>query len=262
MVICLPVGETILMGTTEVETQDPADRTVSGSEIDYLLASLRRLFVDLPVERGHVVAVTSGIRPLKSSDGDPTRAARDHSLVEKAHAGRPVLCLVGGKWTTFRSFAEQASDVVLARLGRTRTESTADRRYPGALPVDAAALADKTGLSAERVATLVARYGAIAERVADACAAGIDRPIAGFPDLSRREVEWLAIERMACTLEDLVLRRAGLVLTGRLGRDALGDLATILSETLGHDPAWVARELKTCSSDPRICMGDFSPEAM
>ena len=38
----------------------------------------------------------------------------------------PVLCMIGGKWTTFRSFGELAADMALERLGRYRRVETTD----------------------------------------------------------------------------------------------------------------------------------------
>ena len=253
MVISLPVAGTILMGTTEVETADPGDRGVAGSEVDYLLGALGRLFSDIPVGREHVVAVTSGIRPLQAGGGgNATQAARDHALVEHTAAGRPVISLVGGKWTTFRGFAEQATDCVLKHLGRTRTTGTAQRAYPGAAPVDAAALAGETGLPPARIAGLVARYGALARPVAAFCAAAPDRMLAGRTDYSRREILWLVQARMAQRLDDLVLRRTGLVVTGTLGRETVADMGHCLALALGRDVAWAEAEIARAVADPRI----------
>lgn len=253
MVIALPVSGTILMGTTEVDTADPDDRNVADREVDYLLAALKRLFSDITVGREHVAAVTSGIRPLQAGDGgSATQAARDHALVEHTAAGRPVISLVGGKWTTFRGFAEQAADCVLKHLGRARTAQTARRAYPGAAPVDAAALAGETGLPPARVAGLVERYGALARPVAAFCAAAPDRMLAGRNDYSRREIFWLVRARMAQRLDDLVLRRTRLVVTGTLRRETVDDMGHCLAAALGRDAAWAEAEIARAVADPRI----------
>ena len=253
MVICLPVEDTILMGTTEVETRDPDDKAVAAVEVDYLLAALGRLFGDITVGRAHLVAVTPGIRPLQAGGGgSATSAARDHALEEHRAGALPVLSLVGGKWTTFRSFSEQAADRVLALLGRARRVSTLERAYPGAAPVDAAALAAQTGLAPARIAALIARYGAQAVPVAAHCAAGPDRMLAGQTAWSWREADWLIRARMACTLEDLVLRRTRLVASGTLSRASLEDLATCLAAALGRDADWAAAELARAAADLRI----------
>lgn len=252
MVICLPVDDTVLMGTTEVETTDPADHEVAGQEVTYLLRALSQLFADIKVGPQHVVAVTSGIRPLQAGGGNATQAARDHVLSEHHIAGLPVLSLIGGKWTTFRSFSEQAADRVLAHLGQSRQSSTADRPYPGAAPVDTRALARQFDLPMDRAESLVARYGALAGQVATFCAAADDTALATVPSYTRREVFWLADARMARTLEDLVLRRTGLVLSGKLTTAILQELAEVLAAALGKDSGWAAAQLATAVTDPRI----------
>lgn len=252
MVICLPVGGCILFGTTEVETSEPGDRAVAEGEVDYLIAAAQRLFRDIEVGRHHIVALTSGIRPLQAGDGNATQAARDHALVEHVFGGLPVVSLVGGKWTTFRSFAEQATDRVLALLGRLRTVSTADRPYPGAVPLDAAAVADATGLPVERVEALRRRYGGLAGAVAFHCGADADTPLRHAAGYSRREIEWLVHTRMAMTLDDLVLRRTDLVFSSGIARPVLDELAVILGATLGRDAAWQRAQVASCLADPRI----------
>lgn len=242
MVICLPLAETILMGTTEIETA-PDDHDVAGSEVDYLLGALSRLFDDIAVGREHLVAVTTGIRPLQAGGGSANRAARDHALAEdRLVDGRPLLSLVGGKWTTFRSFAEMASDRCLALLGRARRVSTRDRAYPGALAAEAQASGNR----------LIRRYGRLGLEIAGFCAEAPDRGIAGAPHYSLREVQWLIRARGAMTLEDVVLRRTQLTLGARLEWQTLQDLAAILAEERGQDAAWAAEALQRVKADPRI----------
>lgn len=251
MVICLPVGACILMGTTEVETADPFDHAVAADEVDYLIGALSRLFTDLRISRDQVVAVTSGIRPLQAGEGNATQAARDHALVEARHGALPVLSLVGGKWTTFRSFAEQASDRVLAMLGRARRVGTAGRRYPGAAPIKAGPLAARHGLALARAEALIRRYGATAQQVAADCA-GRDTPLPDLPDWSAAEIDWLCRARMACTLEDLVLRRSGIVSSGTLTEAGLRALAAQMAQSLGRDGDWIGAEVAKALDDPRI----------
>ncbi|WP_373503770.1 glycerol-3-phosphate dehydrogenase/oxidase [Aestuariivirga sp.] len=253
MAICLPLRETVLMGTTEVETGDPGDRVIDGREIAYLLGALSRLFTDICVTEADVVAMTTGIRPLRAGgSGTANKAARDHALIESAMpgpTGLPVLSLVGGKWTTFRAFSEQAADHVLRRLGITRTLSTLHRDYPGAPRKEDAGMNMSANL---RLKELFARYGRIGYEVAAYCGNGPDAPLERFPDFSRREIEWLVLRRAACTLEDLVMRRTGMVLTGRLDLAALEEIAAIQARVLGRDDAWAAAEVSRAASDPRI----------
>ncbi len=256
MVIALPVGETILFGTTEVETREPSDRSVADHEIDYLIQCICRLFPDIPISPGDVIAVTTGTRPLQSGGGaDATSAARDHALAEDLLPGAiniPVISMIGGKWTTFRSFAESTADVVLEHLGRSRTVSTRNRKYPGAASPEAERLAQACGLDQRRAGVLIARYGGIAVDVGRYCAAGPDRSLAGAVDYSEREIEWLILRRAALTLEDLVLRRTALVFSGRIARATLEDMGQILARTLDRDGQWAANQIEAAATDPRI----------
>lgn len=251
MVICLPVGDCVLMGTTEVEAADPADHAVAQHEVDYLLNALSQLFTDLTFGRDQVMAVTSGIRPLQAGEGNATQAARDHALVESRHGAVPVLSLVGGKWTTFRSFAEQTSDRVLSLLGKTRKVSTAGRAYLGAAALSSATLTADYGISAQRAAQMKDRYGATARDVAAHCA-GRDTPLPDLPDYSAAEIDWLCHARMACTLADLVLRRSGLVPSGRLTEAGLRSVAQQMAQSLNRSSDWVSTEVAQALDDPRI----------
>ena len=225
MVICLPMKGAVLIGTTEVETPDADDHFVADIEIRYLLESLSRLFPDIPLSKDDVMAVTTGIRPLRARGArSANSAARDHDLVEIPLPGTslPVLSMVGGKWTTFRAFAEMASDRVMACLSVKRTVSTRNWKYPG-FPVQGSGdtIADL------RVKALLTRYGEIGREVADYCSGAPDKGLASLPDYSRREIEWLIQRRSACTLEDLVVRRMDIVLSDRVSRRMLEELAAI-----------------------------------
>ncbi|MEA9390152.1 glycerol-3-phosphate dehydrogenase/oxidase [Acerihabitans sp. TG2] len=252
MVICLPVQDVILVGTTEVETHDPQDHSVMASEIDYLLTSLNSLFDDVRVTAEHIVAVTSGIRPLQASSGSATQAARDHALIQDRVDHLPLISLVGGKWTTFRAFTALAADVVLNHVGKARTASTLDRPYPGAGAIDVAQLTQRSGLSTAHIEQLYARYGTLAEPIALFCAQGDDAPVDDAPGYSQREIIWLTRYRMALSLEDMILRRTNIVMTGRLSITALEHISAIMADTLGHDKAWAKAQFQGCAGDPRI----------
>ncbi len=252
MVVTLPVGDVTLIGTTEVETTDPTDHAVSSDEVSYLLRSLNSLFDDIELLPEHIVAVTSGIRPLQASEGNATQAARDHAMKQNQIGEIPVLSLAGGKWTTFRAFSELAADHVLQHLQRPRQVSTLERPYPGAGELNLTALAESSGLSLPRIQKLYARYGRLAQEVAAFCGQQPDRVLAGVTGYSQREIIWLTQQRMALTLEDLVLRRTNIVMTGQLTKATLADIASVMAKVLGHDENWAEMQTSRCAADPRI----------
>src|SRR5690606_7813809 len=124
-----------------------------------------------------IVYAYSGIRPLPASDAsNPGLISRDHSapVIEPA-GGRtwPIISLVGGKWTTFRGFAEEVADTVLSRLDKARSVSTRDLPIGGGrgFPTDeadrerwAVKAVGQTGVGADRARALLDRYGSTAHR--------------------------------------------------------------------------------------------------
>ena len=103
-----------LVGSSDIRASDPDSVGCDETEVDYFLDSLRSLFPSLAFDRNQIVFAYSGIRPLPASSvSSPGLISRDHSApVAEPSAARPwpVVSLVGGKWTTFRGFAEEVAD--------------------------------------------------------------------------------------------------------------------------------------------------------
>lgn len=226
MIICYGLGDMVLAGTTEILCKTSDLGEVKGEEKDYLLTAMASLFDDLELDSSHIVATTTGGRALKSTSGkDAYHAARSHDLLfDQADCGAQVLSMVGGKWTTFRAFAELATDQTLALLGKQRIVDTRSRGYLGT-PTD------EYEPHAPRDQTLAQRYGALGKRVADWCRAGDDAPLKTLPDYTRREVLWLIHARGARTVDDLVHRRMTIGLEAPPGQAARAELDGILQAT-------------------------------
>lgn len=250
-----PLEDRVLLGTTDIPARDPDAVRVSEEETDYLLGALRVVFPDIEVGREHIVFQFSGIRPLPDSETATTgQISRDHSI-RAVEAGTgldfPLLALVGGKWTTFRAFAEQAADEALRRLGQTRLVHTRElaigggRDWPADETARAAWLARvgaRTRMSDARLAQLLARYGTLAEDVAAYCAAGMDGMLLHVPGYSRRELAWIAREEAVVHLADFLLRRSLLAMCGRVTAAGLAEAAEALGEALGWSAARIVEE--------------------
>lgn len=223
MIICYALGKMVLVGTTEIPcTTDELGR-VTQEEKSYLLSSMASLFDDLELDHSHIVATTTGGRALKStSRKDAYRAARSHELlVDETKTGALVLSMVGGKWTTFRAFAELATDKALALLGTRRTVQTKTRGYLGTPQ-------GKPAPGNQRAKTLFQRYGALGDAVSRWCAAGDDGPLETLPQYTRREILWLINARGALTVDDLLHRRMTIGLEAPSDETARAELADIL----------------------------------
>ena len=243
-----------LVGSTDIRDDDPDTVRCEEEEIAYFLDSLRSLLPGIAVSRDQIVYTYSGIRPLPASDAStPGLISRDHSApVIEASDTRPwpVISLVGGKWTTFRGFAEEVADSVLARLGRDRRVSTRDlpigggRGFPADAGAWAARMAQETGAAQGRAQTLLARYGTRAGAVLrHEGAAPVPLPVAG--DYSEQEVDWLLQNERVVHLADLILRRTDLAVTGRLTIADLERMADLAALTLNWDARRRRAELRS-----------------
>lgn len=246
-----------LVGSTDIRAADPDTVRCEDDEIDYFLQSLRSLLPGLSFDRSQIVYAYSGIRPLPASDGTaPGLISRDHSAPAMEPDGArpwPIISLVGGKWTTFRGFAEEVADTVLARVGQARRVSTRELPIGGgrSFPADAAArsrwikeAAQKTGGSPARAATLLDRYGTTARAILAYEMAHPAPPLSDAPDYTLAELDWIARNESVVHLEDLVMRRTALAITGRLSRRDLEKIADVAAAALGWEPARRDAELE------------------
>ncbi|MGR4868789.1 glycerol-3-phosphate dehydrogenase/oxidase [Variovorax sp. LARHSF232] len=259
--IVYPFLGRVLVGSTDIPVDDPDRVVTEPQEIDYLLEVLRELFPKLRFAHGDVVYTYVGVRPLARSDAEhPGQISRDHSVVLDApDATRdiPIVGLVGGKWTTFRALAEEATDLVLRQLGRTRTASTRELPIGGGaeFPADEAAserlvkrMVAATGIAPWRATSLLARYGSKAPALAQRLAASGERPLAHAPAYSAAEIGYLCLETGVVHLSDLIIRRTLLAIRGEVTDAALAELADVAAEALGWDAARRQQELHDCAA--------------
>jgi len=257
--ICLAyciAEDLVLLGTTDIRTDDPNDHQCTPFEIDYLFKVLGELLPTIKVTREHIVFTYSGVRPLPNEEGVVAGAiSRDHSIREwPAQAGRPydVITLVGGKWTTYRACAAQIADRVLQHQGKARIKGTHDlpigggRNWPAGsaqMHTRIASLQGMFKLDARVLTALCARYGASCESVASLVAKDGAATITDLPDYFAGEMRYLARQQRICHLADVVLRRTLLAIEGRCTRPALRMMAAVIGEELGWDETRQAQEV-------------------
>jgi glycerol-3-phosphate dehydrogenase len=248
-----------LLGTTDLRTESPDDVICSEAEIDYLFGVLAQVLPGVPLSREMIVFRFAGVRPLPFGNNDAANAAgaisRDHYLQEFPPTGQrpfPVLTLVGGKWTTYRSCAEMIADAVLLRRGKQRVADTRAVKiggglgWPGGdapLATLAASLAQATGIAPARAAELAERYGGGALAVAREVAASDDRAIHGAAAYTVAEIAYLVRHERVTCLADLVLRRTLAAIGNRINPAMIEDCARIAAQVLGWDEPRREREL-------------------
>jgi glycerol-3-phosphate dehydrogenase len=235
--ILFPYLGKVLVGSTDIRVDNPENISCTPDERDYILQSLFFVLPGIAIRPEQIVFQFSGVRPLPASKDQFTgRIPRDHfcTFIEQAENGPPVLCMIGGKWTTFRSFGELAADMALERLGRTRHTATKDRPIGGgsSFPVDRSGWVSRvsgvTGVPDKRIEQLFQRYGTYAETVAKFIAAQPDQALP-HTAYSFREILFLVRHEAVEHLDDILLRRTTLAISGELSltmTDAVLDLLT------------------------------------
>ncbi|WP_199873448.1 glycerol-3-phosphate dehydrogenase [Ideonella sp. A 288] len=128
-------GRFTLIGTTDVEVHgEPGSARVDDDEVAYLCAQASRYFAKA-VTPADVVWRYTGVRPLLDDEsGDASAVTRDYLLEFDTGASAdqaPMLTVWGGKITTFRKLAEEATDALLGRLGERRPAWTETALLPG-----------------------------------------------------------------------------------------------------------------------------------
>lgn len=260
IVLIYPMGDRVLVGTTDVDADMSEDAICTEAEVDYFFDLVGHVFPSISVDRSQIVYSFSGVRPLPRHDAtQPGFVSRDYRIerserptagAEGTRGGKAavVLSLVGGKWTTFRALAEHLSNDVLRELGMQRKVSTAKLAIGGGagFPASEEGVQDwiKThmgpGLDAARVAGLLTRYGTRADTVIGYLNAGHDTPLRSTRELSVRELEFMAEHEQIGHLVDVLIRRTSLAFRGLVTGELLNEIAAALAGPLGWDAA--ARE--------------------
>lgn len=246
IVLIFPLEDKVLVGTSDIRIENPDEAQCTEEEINYFIGMVERVFPQIPVDRSQIVYRFSGVRPLPSSQASLTgQISRDHKielLEANDDVPLPILSLVGGKWTSFRAFSEQTTDLVLEKLGKTRRISTEDLPIGGGKEYPASEetkehwignLSETAGMPYDRTLILFERYGTRAAEVAEFIATGEDTPLQRNPSFSQREILYLVRHEKVVHLEDLVRRRSNLMKLGKVTPELEEELASILQEALG-----------------------------
>lgn len=260
--ICIfyPFQDKVIAGSTDIPVDDPETAICDEDETAYMLESVRQVFPTLQVDRSHVVFRFCGVRPLpRMSTATTGQISRDHHCAITPAGGGltfPIYSLIGGKWTTFRAFAEQVADQLLAALKRPRQINDkhmsigGGKGYPRTAADRAlwiAALEQKTGLTRQRLETLLDRYGTRAEAVTafiTAQANPPDMPLRTLPTYSTREIQFIVAEEQVVHLDDLLLRRTLIGLLGQITPELLSEIAALVAPSLNWSPEAVQAEIQ------------------
>jgi glycerol-3-phosphate dehydrogenase len=106
VLFAVPWHDHVVVGTTDVEKSEAVLEPVAEKvEVEYILETAGR-FMAHPPERGDVLSVFTGLRPLAAPSGEGKKTkeiSRGHKVL-KSRSG--LVTITGGKWTTYRKMGE------------------------------------------------------------------------------------------------------------------------------------------------------------
>jgi glycerol-3-phosphate dehydrogenase len=224
------LGKTVLGTTDTPRDEAPAEPEPLAEEVAFILRESARYLARAP-GRGDVRSVWVGLRPLvrpSGDDGENTKSiSREHTVI----VGRSGLVTVtGGKWTTYRSMAEDVLARCMARglLPHKPAGATAKLPLLGAAPGRPLGEPPGEHLYGSEATTLRSLPGAKSWLWRDA--------ESGQGGLSEAMVRFAARYEMARTVEDVLARRSRLLFLDAAEAARQADaVATILAEETGRE---------------------------
>ena len=231
-VFVFPWEGATVVGTTDLDHQADLDisASISGEELDYLLAACAQQFPHAQVVAGDVLSTWSGVRPVVGSSGaqqgQPSNETREHVLWQEPGC----VTLAGGKLTTFRPQAIEVLTACAAMLGRELSDDGA----PVFAAVEPLPIA---GLSASQWRRLAGRHGRDLPRVAQLIEQ-LGSDSVGATDTLWVELALACDTEMVLHLDDLLLRRTRLgLLLAEGGAQYLPAIRRLCQPRLGWDDA-------------------------
>lgn len=222
--ICFAIpyeGEFTLIGTTDVDHDDPNEMPVCSPEEQAYLLDFANRFLKMPISNEDVVWSYAGVRPLYNDGAtSATAATRDYVLRVDAVNNMPLLNVFGGKITTYRKLAESAIAELtkyLPGLNGTAGNWTARVTLPGGnFPVDGFDdLCSAIGkqyefLSNAHIKRLARAYGTEVFDMLGGCTTNADLGTHFGADIYDIELIWSVKHEWVRSAEDFVWRRTRL----------------------------------------------------
>ena len=164
----LPYRDQCLIGTSDQPASLHEHPVATAQEITYLLENVNSYF-DIHLSHKDILASFAGLRPLLLQAGtDTAQFVREHT---ELMSDSGLLTVAGGKWTSYRSMAEQAVDIIAKKLGNSRKCQTTDHKIIGSQQGEKYSIQalQRRQISPKRISYLYSLYGDRSIRVLEVC---------------------------------------------------------------------------------------------
>ena len=248
IVLLLPYFDRVIVGTSDLPIENYDSARCTDGEERYFLDMVKRVFPTIPVTEDQIVFRFSGVRPLEYMKAKTTgQITRDHSLKIRQINGIKIISMVGGKWTSYRAFSEQATNEVLRLLGKDRVGSTANlpirggKDFPISKEEYILELQKDTGLSGSYCSTLLERYGTKAKEIANFVKDKDGKIFTSTDNWTDAETKYLIQFEKPVHLDDIFLRRSTIGWLGKVTNKTIDDFSQIMQQELN----WTENERKS-----------------
>ncbi|KAK2708708.1 glycerol-3-phosphate dehydrogenase, mitochondrial-like [Artemia franciscana] len=266
VIFFLPWEGMTIAGTTDSPCEVTYSPAPTEKDIQFILNEVKNyLSSDIEVRRGDVLSAWSGIRPLVSDPNKPdTQSLARNHIVHISPS--KLITIAGGKWTTYRSMAQDTLDAAIEATGlKPERPSQTDglllegaHDYTDNLYIK---LVQDYGLESEVAKHLARTYGDRAFSVAKlADLTGKRWPVVGnrlheeFPYIEA-EVRY-AVREYACTAVDVIARRLRLAfLNVQAAEETLKEVIKLMAEELKWDSKEQARQREMAMEFLKTQMG-------
>jgi len=248
VIFFLPWMKYTVAGTTDSPCPVSEEPAPTEQDVEFILGEVKNyLNHDITVRRGDVTSCWSGIRPLVSdpNKGDTQSLARNH-IIHTSNGG--LVTIAGGKWTTYRSMAQETVDACLKTFPDLKPAISEQSKTLGLMlegaekwsPTMHIRLVQDMGIETSVAQHLANTYGDKAFNVGKlAGITGKRWPVHGirlheeFPYLEG-EVRYACKAEYAQTCVDVIGRRTRLAfLNTNAAKEAMPRVLDIMQEELG-----------------------------
>ena len=245
-----------LIGTTDtVYEGDPDNFRITDRDIRDFIAEINQSLPCAKLTRAQVPFAFGGLRPITEKNIDTgSTVARKYEITDHAQDLKlgGLLSVVGVKYTTARFLAEQVTDAVFQKFGKTSprcvtlTTPLAGGKTGVWADFERAALAAPLpGLNTTILRHLAHSYGTDYQAILDLAQKepGTAALLPGTSEVIVAEILYAVRAESARKLEDVVLRRTDLGAQGHPGPAALAVCADLMARELGWNATRRTREI-------------------
>ncbi|KAF2074583.1 hypothetical protein CYY_004090 [Polysphondylium violaceum] len=239
-------GKTIA-GTTDEPSKIITDPKPTEKDIEFILETIAEFTKDgVVIGKDQVLSAWSGIRPLVQQSGvdSTSKISRSHSIRESPSG---LISIVGGKWTTYRSMAQDTVDTVVSKFSmftpkecvtRSLKLYGADQYFPNIYIY----LMNKFNYPKDIAIHLTNSFGDQSFQIA--LKDNQTRIVKDYP-YTVGEILFTVEKEYACTIEDVIARRTRLAfLDYNKAKEAIPTIADIMAKSLNWNDQEKEKQIK------------------